>query len=137
MGLSFAIAAGPRLGFEVLTAVVMKSTTFRIWRRVVRRKSTDDSEEHVASIFRFKEYAKQETSMKQLFDCQRPTRRYIPENRSPLLLFSYTSIWLAFPFWSLFFFLILYLYSGYDFLPFISAQFAFLTDPKYLNQHSD
>jgi hypothetical protein len=58
MGLSFTIVAGPRLGFEVLTAVVVKSSIIRDIKRVVRWKSTDNSEEHVASIFRFEEYAK-------------------------------------------------------------------------------
>jgi hypothetical protein len=40
------------IGFEVLTAVGMKSTTFWDTGRVVRLKSTDVSDEHIASIFR-------------------------------------------------------------------------------------
>jgi hypothetical protein len=35
-----------------------------IERRVVRRKSTEVSGEHVASIFRVEEYAKKETGVK-------------------------------------------------------------------------
>jgi hypothetical protein len=41
-----------RTGFQVLIAVVMKSTIFGIWRRAVCWVSTDVSEEHIASIFR-------------------------------------------------------------------------------------
>jgi hypothetical protein len=52
--------------------------------------STDVSEEHVTSIFRFEELAQQEIKMKQVakratyssevsVDSQRNTRRYIPE----------------------------------------------------------
>jgi hypothetical protein len=42
-------------GFEVLTAVAMKSPIFGIKRRVVRCKSSDLSKEHVASIFEVEE----------------------------------------------------------------------------------
>jgi hypothetical protein len=38
-------------GYEVLTALVMDSYFNGILSRVVRRKSTDVSEEHVASVF--------------------------------------------------------------------------------------
>jgi hypothetical protein len=41
--------------FEVLTAVVMKSSDFGIRLRVVRWKTTNVSEKHVASIFRVEE----------------------------------------------------------------------------------
>jgi hypothetical protein len=40
--------------------------TLGIQRCVVHWKSADVSEEHVASIFRFEELAKQETNMKQV-----------------------------------------------------------------------
>jgi hypothetical protein len=80
-----------------------------IQRLVVRWKSADASEEHVASIFRVKDYTKQETSVKddgkqssayssltysstikmdgacsseKSVDFQRTTRRYIPEDRT-------------------------------------------------------
>jgi hypothetical protein len=44
------------VGFEVFTAVVMKSIlSSGIWRRVVRWVWTDVSEEHTASIFRVEE----------------------------------------------------------------------------------
>jgi hypothetical protein len=43
--------------FEVLTAVVMKSSSFVIWSRVARLKPTEVSDEHVASIFRVEEQA--------------------------------------------------------------------------------
>jgi hypothetical protein len=39
------------IGFEVLTAVSMKNLSSGIYRRVVRWKSTDVSEEDAASIF--------------------------------------------------------------------------------------
>jgi hypothetical protein len=44
--------------------------------------ATDISEEHVASMVRVEEYAKQETSVKACFRCERITRRYIPEDRT-------------------------------------------------------
>jgi hypothetical protein len=43
------------LGFEVLIVVAVKSSTFCDIMHVVLRKSTDVSEEHVASIFRVEE----------------------------------------------------------------------------------
>jgi hypothetical protein len=46
----------------------------------------DVSEEHVASIFKSEEQAKQESSMKISADFQRTTRRYIPEDRTLRLL---------------------------------------------------
>jgi hypothetical protein len=52
------------VGFEVLTAVVMKSSIF--WDIMPRSplKVNDASEEHVASIVKIEEEAKQETIMK-------------------------------------------------------------------------
>jgi hypothetical protein len=44
------------VGFEVLTAVVTKSNIFWDISRIVRCKSTDVSEEHIASIFRVEEH---------------------------------------------------------------------------------
>jgi hypothetical protein len=41
-------------------------TSSGIYRCVVRWKSTNVSQKHVVSIFRVEEYAKQETSMKQV-----------------------------------------------------------------------
>jgi hypothetical protein len=49
--------------FKVLAALAVKSTSSGIQRRVVRWKSTDLSEEYIASIFRV-EYAKQNSSVK-------------------------------------------------------------------------
>jgi hypothetical protein len=43
-------------------------------RRVVRGKSTDVSEEHVAFIFMVEEYAKQETSVNQMASIAAPKR---------------------------------------------------------------
>jgi hypothetical protein len=45
------------VGFEVLTAVVMKISIFY----VIRSKSTDVTEENITSIFGVEEKAKQET----------------------------------------------------------------------------
>jgi hypothetical protein len=55
----------PVVEFDVLTAVVMKSSVFWDIRPYSLLKA-DVSEEHVASIFRVKEQAKQETSVKQV-----------------------------------------------------------------------
>jgi hypothetical protein len=43
------------VGFEALTTVVMKNFIFWDKYRIVRRKSRDVSEEHVAFIFRVEE----------------------------------------------------------------------------------
>jgi hypothetical protein len=43
---------GQLVGFEVLTAVVMKSSIFWDKHRIMRRKSRYVSEEHAAFIFR-------------------------------------------------------------------------------------
>jgi hypothetical protein len=40
------------LGFEVFTAVLWRVSSSGIWRRIIRRVSTDVSEEHIASIFK-------------------------------------------------------------------------------------
>jgi hypothetical protein len=42
----------------------VKKSTSGIWRRIVRWKSADVSEEHIASIFRVEEQAEQEISVK-------------------------------------------------------------------------
>jgi hypothetical protein len=49
--------------------------------RVARWKSTDVSEEYIASIFRIQEWAKQETNTKRVTR-KRTARRYIPEDRT-------------------------------------------------------
>jgi hypothetical protein len=54
------------VGFEVLTAVVMKGTTFRHITPCSSSKSTGVSEERFVSIFRVVEYAEQKTGMKEL-----------------------------------------------------------------------
>jgi hypothetical protein len=54
------------VGFEVFTAVVMKSSTFWDVTTCTPLKSTDASVEHFASIFRVEKYAKQEASKKQV-----------------------------------------------------------------------
>jgi hypothetical protein len=52
------------LGFEVLTAVVMKSSIFWDIMWCCQLKVNRVSEEHVASIFRVEEKTEQESSMK-------------------------------------------------------------------------
>jgi hypothetical protein len=49
------------VGFEVLTAVVMKSSVFWDITPCSPSKANQCSEEHVASIFRVEEYVEQET----------------------------------------------------------------------------
>jgi hypothetical protein len=53
-------------GFEVLTAVVMKSSIFWDITPYIPLKSTDISEEHFVSILRIEEGSKKETSVKQI-----------------------------------------------------------------------
>jgi hypothetical protein len=73
------------VGCKILTAVVMKSSIF--WG------ITDVFEEHVASIFKIEEQANQEElKMEPTYSSetsdgfQRTTRRYIPQDRTLLLL---------------------------------------------------
>jgi hypothetical protein len=44
-----------KVGFEVLTAVTIKSTPSGMWRRIVWKKSTDVSEVSTVSSFRVEE----------------------------------------------------------------------------------
>jgi hypothetical protein len=60
------IGWGNTVGFQVLQRWLWTVLSSGIKRRVVRWKSTDVSREHVAFIFRVEEWAKQETSTKQV-----------------------------------------------------------------------
>jgi hypothetical protein len=65
------------VGFEVLTAVIIKSTVFWDTTPCSPWKSTDVSEKYIASIFRVEEYAKLEISV----IASGKQRRDIPPNR--------------------------------------------------------
>jgi hypothetical protein len=83
------------VGFEVLTAVVMKSTIFWDTTPYSSWKLADVSEEYIASIFKVEEWAKQETGMKlcslsdshsSLIQRSWRWRRHVPSKR--LLIFN-------------------------------------------------
>jgi hypothetical protein len=66
------------VGFEILTAVVIKSSLFWKITSCSPLKSFDDSEGHIASLFRIEEYAKQEVD---LWATSYPRRQKSPNNR--------------------------------------------------------